>query len=180
MEGLIGTCKKTPLRQRGLRKICRVHKVINSRLLGTVSTKDELGDQGSCWPDRIDAGKRDPDRQNPKIDMDHTKQSFFRPLARPKIPDARQLSTRAEFSPLIHTYLAGIRVYAYSTPIYSGKEGNFLKLHSYNYTLPLLIKWRNRGVIFYLYTLYTLFPVIFGQNPRPGHTIDTDGELSDF
>ena len=41
----------------------------------------------------------------------------------------------------------------------------FLKLHYCNYTLPPLIKRTNRGVFFYS---YTLFPAIFGENPRPG------------
>ena len=46
---------------------------------------------------------------------------------------------------------------------------SFLKLHSYFYTLPPLIKRRNRGVIFfYLYTLYTLSPLFFGKILGPG------------
>ena len=43
----------------------------------------------------------------------------------------------------------------------------FLNLPSCNYTLPPLVKRRNRGVIFCFYTLYTLFPVNSGENPRP-------------
>ena len=38
----------------------------------------------------------------------------------------------------------------------------FLKLHSCNYTLPPLIKRRNRGNLFIFYNLYILFPITFG------------------
>ena len=49
----------------------------------------------------------------------------------------------------------------------------FLKLHSSNYILSPLIKRRNRGVIFlFLYSLHS-FPVIFGENPRPGVSVIT-------
>ena len=44
----------------------------------------------------------------------------------------------------------------------------FLKLHSCNYTLPPLIKRRNRGVIFLFEHSLLSFPRFLGENPRPG------------
>ena len=45
----------------------------------------------------------------------------------------------------------------------------FLKLHSYNYTLPPLIRRRNRGVIFFIHTPFTLFsPLFLGKILGPG------------
>ena len=66
-----------------------------------------------------------------------------------------------------------------SNMLYKGKVGGsilttsfgtffFKKLHSLNYTLPRLIKRRNRGVIFFI---FTIFSVVFGENPRPGNRL---------